>query len=108
MIKRLADAFARANEIINQSDSAEVTWHKRIRVVNPSHWLQRPKINDEVFKRIRTAVLQAEVVNFDYKKHTNDQVIDEIEGTALGLYYRGPVAYFIVFFIKVKSQNTTH
>jgi predicted DNA-binding transcriptional regulator YafY len=92
----LQDAFDRANEIISQSNSRETKWHKRVRVVTPSHWLKPPKLNDEDFNCIRTAVSNNKAVRFKYEKHSSDEPKQKV-GTALGLYYRGPVAYLIMF-----------
>ena len=92
----LQNAFDRANEIISQSNSRETKWHKRVRVVNPSHWLKPPILNDEDFNCIRTAVSNNEAIRFKYEKHSNDEPKQKL-ATALGLYYRGPVAYLIVF-----------
>ena len=96
VIARLQDAFDRANEIISQSNSRETKWHKRVRVVNPSHWLKPPKLENKDFDCIRIAVLNNDAIRFDYEKHTNDESKQKV-GVALGLYYRGPVAYLVMF-----------
>jgi predicted DNA-binding transcriptional regulator YafY len=63
-------------------------------VVSPSHGLKAPLLDDAVFKAIRTAALNNEVVKFKYKEHSYDTPKDKI-ATGLALVYRGAVAYFV-------------
>jgi predicted DNA-binding transcriptional regulator YafY len=71
-------------------------FHKRVKAINPSHLLQPPQIDEKVLMNIREAALSNRVIKFDYKKHPHDAA-KTIIATGLGLYYRGSVAYFILF-----------
>jgi predicted DNA-binding transcriptional regulator YafY len=93
--KALIGEFERAERLLTQiKDSVASRWYKRVKVINSSHLLQPPKLNDKVFKCIRDAALNHEVIKFEYKRHSHDATY-QIVATGLGLYYRGSVAYFI-------------
>jgi predicted DNA-binding transcriptional regulator YafY len=92
----LKEVFNDAELLLNQTNKPASLFHKRVKVINPSHLLQPPRLDEKVLMNIREAALFNRVIKFGYKKHPHDAA-KVIIATGLGLYYRGSVAYFISF-----------
>jgi hypothetical protein len=92
----LKQVFNDAEILLNQTTETASLFHKRVKVINPSHLLQPPRLDAKVLMVLREAALFNRVIKFGYKKHSHDKAKKMI-ATGLGLYYRGSVAYFISF-----------
>jgi predicted DNA-binding transcriptional regulator YafY len=89
-------SFDHAATLLEKAGPNITKWRQKVRVVNPSHWLKSPALDPDVLKVIRASALNNYVVNVQYKAHPHDPAI-KIKLTGLGLFYRGPVAYFIAY-----------
>jgi predicted DNA-binding transcriptional regulator YafY len=89
-------SFDHAATLLEKAGPNVAKWRQKVRVVNPSHWLKSPTLDLDVLKIIRASALNNYVVNVQYKAHPHDPAI-KIKLTGLGLFYRGPVAYFIAY-----------
>jgi predicted DNA-binding transcriptional regulator YafY len=89
-------SFEHAATLLEKAGSNIAKWSQKVRVVNLSHWLKSPNLDPDVLKTINTSALNNYVVNILYKAHPQDPAI-KIKLTGLGLFYRGPVAYFIAY-----------
>jgi predicted DNA-binding transcriptional regulator YafY len=89
-------SFEHAATLLEKAGSNIAKWRKKVRVVNLSHWLKSPTLDSDVLKVITASALNNYVVNVQYKAHPHDPAI-KIKLTGLGLFYRGPVAYFIAY-----------
>lgn len=92
--EQLDASFERANRLLEKAGSDTANWVKKVKVINPSHWLKPPLLAEEVMTAVRLSALNNTALAIHYKEHPHDPPV-EIIVTGLGLFYRGSVAYFI-------------
>lgn len=90
----VSDLFERAKGQLASTNRASSKWRERVKVMPASHRLERPKINEALFKDVLSAALEQDGLRFQYRR-AHDQPSFEVNCLALAFYYRGPQAYLI-------------
>lgn len=101
----LAKVVSDARASLTTRSSLEAKWFSKVRTVNPSHWLEPPTIDSELYKTIRSAMTREEALAIGYKKHNHDKP-EKREITPLGIFFRGRVPYLISF--NHENDNVSH
>ena len=79
---------------LESRNSAAAQWIKRVKVAPASHHLKPPQLSKDMYKRLMDAGLEQVPLKLTYHRAQGDEGI-ELEVTALGVFYRGAVPYFI-------------
>lgn len=93
-LNELDSLMKRAQAQLESRDSTAAQWMKRVKVAPASHHLQPPQLSKQMYQRLMEACLEQKPLKVTYHKAQGDEG-NEIEITALGVFYRGMVPYMI-------------
>lgn len=87
--------FERARQQLANRDTPASRWLERVRVTSAGHRLLGPNLQVDLNDRLQELALRQQAITLDYHRHQGDAA-QTVEATALGMYYRGSVAYLII------------
>lgn len=95
IVEKVDPIFKQAISQLEQSQSVQAKWVKCVTVSPASFMLPPAKVKPEIAKHLTECALNQEVVEITYRtSHVGNESI--ISGTALGIHYRGNVAYLLL------------
>ncbi|MEE2003163.1 WYL domain-containing protein [Alkalimonas sp. MEB108] len=95
IVEKVEPAFKQAMAQLEKSESIQAKWAQRVHVSASSYVLPAAKVKPEIAKRLTDCALNQVAVQIIYRiTHTAKD--STIQGTALGIHYRGNIAYLIL------------